>query len=127
MALFLLLPIAAVSFWILYSTIRRMRRGKYSKKWWRVFAALAGSGASLGVWLAGFVSYSPAKGLYLQGFPVPVIFHRLIDGRWIETPLEPGWRFAGYFVNWLFGVALCVLPLFIIALLKEFKEQTNAE
>ena len=60
-------PFAVGAVWTIFAIHRWLRRGHYSREWWKAFAILSCVGAGLGVFFAFFMAYNVAN-KHIDGF-----------------------------------------------------------
>lgn len=123
MGLFLILPLAALAGWIVYTTRRQVWRPARGRGWRMAFIVLSIAGAALGLWFAHGLELQAAQ-LRLEGFPVPLVIHRLHEGRWSAQAIPAPLAWIATMVNVACGPALALLPLKAVALLRELRDTT---
>jgi hypothetical protein len=122
-SLVLILPILALSVWLLATTGRRVvARSVAEGKWLRPIIIVA-VGIALGWLFTTRVEYKMGNTLRLHSFPVPTVFIYLQDSRWVDSPLQGAMRIAVMVTDFVFAIALAFFP-FKIA---EFFKQVKAE
>lgn len=120
MGFVIIAPIAILAGWSIFAIHRWLRRGGYGREWWKAFAILACAGAGLGVFFACFMAYNVAT-KHLEGFPIPVQISnrdKAADTS-AQTTMPASIRIGGMLTNFLFGVALCLVPIAVAAFIKE--------
>jgi hypothetical protein len=104
-----------------------LRRGGYSRKWWKAFTLLSFAGTVVGLWFALFLNYNVAN-KRLEGFPIPwrISNREKPADPWVTAPMPAAIRIGGIATDWLCGIALCLLPIAAAAFLKENRTERGA-
>lgn len=120
----LILPIAALAVWCIFGIHRWLRRGNFGQEWWRAFTILGLVGLGLGIFFAFFVQFQVAN-VHMEGFPIPVGFStkQTPDAPWQKSDMPEPVRISGMVTDVLSGVALCLLPIAVVAFFKENRDQ----
>jgi hypothetical protein len=122
-SIILILPILALSVWLLATTGRRVvSQSRKNGRWMRLIIIIT-VGIILGWFFAFQMHYKMGATLRLRSFPVPSLFTYLQDSTWVDSPLPRAMQLAVYCVDFMFGIALAFFP-FKVA---EFFNQVKAE
>jgi len=122
-ALILMLPVLAFDIWLLATTgktqwIKWARPGE-----WRRLAGALAIGAVLGVWLAFFVGYKWSDKMRVTGFPIPVAYFHLEDGKWVDFIPPPIVQWTAVGINFLSGFAATMIPFKFAEFLRSVKAE----
>lgn len=112
-------PVTAVSAWVIYSSLRHLRRGEVAAVWRSRVVVLLVIGLLLGLFFAFIKTSQPTAQFALKGFPVPTTIHRLENDIWVQNELPFLLKIAGHISNIAFGIALALLPLKIVGLINQ--------
>ena len=97
--------------WIVFLTVRALRREKAGNAWWVALALLTLGGIITGIW-AGFMSeYHVGSKLRFAGFPFPMAVFQLEDDRWVDYVHEGVIMLAIGSADVLVITLCCVLPI----------------
>jgi hypothetical protein len=99
----------------IFSTVRRLRRCRVGRSWWRAFGVLSLVGVVGGWWLAFHLEYQPSARVRFVSFPMPVAFFHLEDGQWVDFVTPWYVMYPGLVANIVATTALTVLPLLVIS------------
>lgn len=102
------------SSWALVSVVRRLRRERVGARCWGVFTLLALLGGVVGFWCAFDCEYQLGAAFRVGGFPLPVVFFHLENGRWVDFPVPKFQGWATAFTNVISIMALVTLPLWLV-------------
>jgi hypothetical protein len=115
------------SSWALVSFVRRLRREHAGTGWWVAFVILIVIGVSVGIWCAFRCEY-PLGGHYRIGsFPLPVVFFRLEDGKWVDFPVPEFQAWSAAFTNIFTITALATVPLWLLSWRQHRPEDRKAQ
>lgn len=112
MGVLFVLAIAIPIVWCIVSTVRAVARAR-RLKWWLVFGILVAAGIALG-WFCGNWEYDVGDKMRIGGFPVPMVFFRLEDGRWTDFPLPTYVSWLAFLTDVLAGIAIVLLPFRVV-------------
>lgn len=116
MALLLLVPVLAVSAWVMLTAFRRMRRLHASTAWWFAFGLLATVGFVAGCWLTFSFQYQVSPRLRFAGFPIPlVIFHFEYD-QWVDFVTPRSVAILSLIANISAAIAVALSPALLASL-----------
>lgn len=127
LGLLFIIPVAAISIWIIYSSFRTLRRGEVSPVWRNRLMVLLVIGVVLGVYCAFLRKSQPLPTYGTEGFPIPTKIHRLEKEVWVVKE-QPILVFVlGKMTNFLFGVAVALLPLKFAGMLNQVKPKDTGQ
>ena len=124
MGLLFILPIAGVSTWVIYSSIRALRRGEVSPAWRNRLIILLLTGMILGFYCAFLFQHQPTAERRVEGLPIPTTIHRLENETWKSEKVFP---IIGGITNFIFGIAVALLPLKFAAMLNQVKPKDSGQ
>ena len=124
MGFLVIMPFAVLAGWSVYRIHRWLFHGEFGPEWRRRFVILALIGVGVGTWLAFFSAYNVAN-KHLEGFPIPTAIssREKPTDPWVRYALPMVMRSAGMVTNVLCGIALSLVPLALMAFIKENKGQ----
>jgi len=120
MGFIIIIPIAALAGWGIFSIARWLRRGNFDAQWHRTFAVLGLVGVALGIWFAFFFVYTVGN-YRLKGFPIPagIEIREKPETPWRASDMPQPVRIGAMVTNLLSGVALCLAPMSLAMFIKE--------
>ncbi len=122
-SLVLILPVFALSIWLLATTgVRAFKTASEKGNWTKVAIACI-AGIALAWWFGFHFEYKMGPKLRIVSFPVPCAFFHLEDDKWVDFPVRQPIMMAALVTDLVFGVALAFFP-FKIA---EFFQKVKAE
>src|ERR1039457_2699178 len=113
MGFLIIIALLALSSWMLFATVERLRQRHASQAWWLAFYGFAIVGAVLGYWLAFHFEYQASSQLRFFSFPIPVNFFHLEDGQWVDFPTPLVFGYPAMFTNIVAITAFAVLPVLV--------------
>jgi len=122
-----ILPVAAISIWIIYSAIRTLRRGEVAPVWRNRLFVLLVIGVVLGTYCAFLRKSQPTANVGVEGFPIPTVIHRLEKETWTANKPPLPVFILGKLTNFLFGVGVALLPLKIAGMLNQVKPKNTGQ
>jgi cytochrome bd-type quinol oxidase subunit 2 len=125
MGFLIIIALLALSSWMLFVTVRRLRRRHASQAWWLAFFGFAIVGVVLGYWLAFHFEYQASSQLRFFSFPIPVNFFHLEDGQWVDFPTPLVFGYPAMFTNIVAITAFAVLPVLVASLFSHRQETTQ--
>ncbi|MBA4148506.1 MAG: hypothetical protein H0X66_10370 [Verrucomicrobia bacterium] len=127
MGLLFIIPVLAISIWIIYSSYRALRRGEVSPVWRKRFKVMLVIGVVLGIYCAFLVEYQPNPVVGIKGFPVPTSIHRFENEVWKTNPFPLPIFVMAKLTNFLFGIAVALLPLKFAGMLNQVKPKDTGQ
>jgi hypothetical protein len=113
LGLILAVVLLALSAWGVVATVRRFRQIGAGRGWWSSFGVFGVLGMAVGAWFAFRVEYQVSPEFRFIGFPVPVAFFHLEDGRWTDFIIPPYASIPALLADTVgFGVAF-LMPVLI--------------
>ncbi len=122
-ALILIFPVLAADVWLLATTGKNQFNIWFQARAWTRLAAVAAIGVALGVWLGFFVQYKWGANLRVVGFPVPVCFLHLQDGKPKDYLAPAAMQWLGTAANFLSGLAVPLIPCKAAEFLRSVKAE----
>ena len=122
-SLVLILPVLAFDFWLFAKVGKSLFQSWVKSKSWPRVVGLVAAGLALGVWLAFYVEYKWGAKMRVAGFPIPVAFSHLEEGKWGDFISPSGMQYAGVAVNFLTGLAAPLVPFKIAEFLRTVKAE----
>jgi hypothetical protein len=122
-ALILILPVLAADVWLLATTGKKQFKTWTQARAWMRLVAVVAIGVALGVWLGFFVQYKWGTNLRVIGFPVPVCFLHLEDGKPKDYLAPAAMQWLGTMANFLSGLAVPLIPCKAVEFLRNVKAE----
>lgn len=116
MGFLIVLALLILSTWLIYATLRRLRRYHAGLSWWIISLSLFLVGFALGIWFAFFFEYQPFPKLRVFSFPLPLAFFVWEEDRWTDFVTPPAVMYPGLAANVVTTVALALFPVFLSSL-----------
>jgi len=127
MGLFVIIPVAGISGWIIYSSLRALRRGEVAPAWRNRLTVLLVIGVILGIYFAFLRSSQPTANFGVEGFPVPTTIHRLENEVWKANRPPLPIYLLGKLCNFVFGIAIALLPMKFAAMLNQARDKDSRQ
>jgi hypothetical protein len=114
MGMLFVIAFLALSGWLLFTLLKRLRRQHARTGQWIVFAILVACGVALGIWCAFYCEYHVGTRYRVGSFPIPVVFFHLEDGQWVDFPVPAFQAWSAAFTNVITITALATSPLWLV-------------
>jgi hypothetical protein len=125
--LIFVLPVAALSIWVIATTFCRLKREHAEPECWSKALLMAAIGVGLGVWFSFFLQYQPIRICRFAGFPIPTHVEQFADETWKESAMPATIRIASHATDFLFGVALGIAPLGVGVWIRDLRESLKPD
>src|SRR5688500_8975288 len=102
LGLLFIIPVAAISVWIIYSSFRTLRRGEVAPVWRNRLIVLLVIGVVLGIYCAFIRNSQPTAAFGVEGFPIPTTIHKLENELWVANKPPMLVFILGKMTNFLF-------------------------
>jgi len=113
MVFLLIIPVLALSIWIVRATYGRLRRMHATSAWWGAFGFFAVVGFVAGCWLTFWFQYQVSDRMRFAGFPIPLEFIHLENDGWISFVSPAPLQLFGMIANVSVAVAVAFLPMLV--------------
>lgn len=111
MGLFVIIAISCLAAWPVVATMLRLRRHRFSAKWWIAAGLLVVFGTIVGQWVALQFEYQLCSRAKISGAPLPLVIFIFEDGQWTDFVPPPIIQYGAIIADTLVAIALVTMPL----------------